>query len=125
MPHKNPEDARAWRRQWWKRATKARADQNAAARRRHEEINAFLREQKVLRGCKVCGYNKHHSALEFHHRNSRDKKLNLSFAKSLAQAKRELKKCDVICANCHRIHHWNEKHPCKPDIFALTYEAVE
>lgn len=85
---------------------------NAQSRRRHEEINAFLRQHKVCTGCADCGYREHHAALEFHHE-SGDKEINLSFAKSLAQAEAEMKKCVVLCSNCHRVRHWNEKRPCK------------
>lgn len=89
-----------------------------------EKINAMLREHKLTHGCADCGYRAHHAALEFHHSGG-DKKINLSFAKSLGQARREMEKCKVLCSNCHRIHHWNERHPCKPDIFAATYDEVE
>lgn len=109
MPHKDPEAAKAWRREWWKTATKARADQNAATRRRREEINAFLREYKISCGCADCGYSAHHAALEFHHQGD-DKEINLSFAKSLAQAQSEMAKCVVLCSNCHRVRHWRERH---------------
>jgi hypothetical protein len=122
MPHKDPETAKAWRRNWWKTAHKARSDQNAAARRRHEEINTFLRRHKMISGCADCGFRRHHAALEFHHEGG-DKEINLSFAKSLEQARREMAKCAVLCSNCHRIRHWNQAHTCKPDIFAATYEA--
>lgn len=124
MPHKDPGAARAWRRHWWKTATKAKADQNAAARARREEINSYLRAHKVEAGCEDCGYRQHHAALEFHHAEG-EKELNLSFAKSLRQAKAEMAKCVVLCSNCHRIRHWEASHPCKPDIFEATYEAVE
>jgi hypothetical protein len=123
MPHKDPETAKAWRRNWWKTASKARNNQNTAARRRHEEINSFLREHKISVGCADCGYRNHHSALEFHHKEG--KELNLSFAKSLDQAKQEMGKCIVLCSNCHRIRHWNESHPCKPRIFEATYEPAD
>ena len=85
-------------------------------------INEMLREHKLRVGCADCGYAAHHAALEFHHRSN--KKINLSFAKSIGQATTEMAKCDVLCANCHRIRHWNSSHPCKPDIFEATYEPV-
>lgn len=97
---------------------------NSQGRTRRAEINTFLRDYKLLIGCKDCGYHAHHAALEFHHEGS-DKTLNLSFAKSLSQAKSEMAKCIVLCSNCHRVRHWNELHGCKPDIFAATYEPVE
>lgn len=109
MPHKDPEAAKAWRREWWNTAKKARDDQNAAARKRREEINAFLRDHKLRTGCAGCGYRDHHVALEFHHEGD-DKVLNLSFAKSMAQATNEMTKCVVLCSNCHRVRHWREHH---------------
>lgn len=123
MPHKDPAVAREWRRRWWQSAHGSRAKQNAASRRRRAEINAFLRGHKLREGCADCGYSAHHAALEFHHEG--DKEINLSFAKSLKQAKREMERFVVLCSNCHRIRHWDETHPCKPDIFAATYEPAE
>ena len=66
---------------------------------------------KVLKsnGCAICGYNKHSSALDFHHVNKKDKKFQLSVGNlSLSEARivDELNKCILLCANCHReIHH--------------------
>lgn len=123
MPHKDPETAKAWRRQWWKNSPAIRDKQNVRSRDMRAKINAMLREHKLAVGCADCGFNAHHAALEFHHLGN--KELNLSFAKSLGQAQREMAKCEVLCSNCHRIRHWNEKHPCKPDIFEATYEPAE
>ena len=122
MPHKCPEEARAWRRKWWKQAHNSREKQNAAARQRREAINTFLRAHKVEVGCADCDYCAHHAALEFHHEGQKD--INLSLAKSLGQARREMAKCVVLCANCHRLRHWQMHHPCKPDIFEATYEPA-
>ena len=55
--------------------------------------------------CERCGYNKCQDALEFHHRNPKGKDFCLSHAKvaHLNHAvKRELDKCMLVCANCHR-----------------------
>ena len=123
MPHKDPEAAKAWRRQWWQNSPAMREKQNARSRGMKAKINAMLREHKVAVGCADCGYSAHHAALEFHHTGD-DKSLNLSFAKSVDQARREMAKCEVLCSNCHRIRHWGEQHPCKPDIFAATYEPA-
>ncbi len=90
---------------------------------RNKEIKTFLANYKISIGCKDCGYNKHHSALDFDHIKGK-KNLNVCFAKSITQAKQEIKKCEVVCSNCHRIRTYNRLYPCKPDIFELTYEAV-
>lgn len=69
---------------------------------RRNKIQEFIRRYKILKGCKDCGYKGHHAALEFDHING-DKEINVCNAKSINQAKREIRKCDVVCANCHRI----------------------
>jgi hypothetical protein len=118
-----PEKRKAWRESRIQRDAEYLATVNAQARKRKDDINSFLRKRKLQAGCLDCGYVSHHAALEFHHVGEKD--VNLSFAKSLGVAKSEMEKCVVLCSNCHRIRHWNEQHPCKPDIFELTYEAAE
>lgn len=96
--------------------------------KRYRQVQNFLREYKLSKGCFDCGYKNHHAALEFDHING-DKKINVCFAKSVSQAKKEIKKCEVVCANCHAIRTFerlqNNFYPCKPDIFEQTYEPVE
>ena len=67
---------------------------------------------KVERGCANCGYNKHSAALDFNHRDPSTKSFNVSQDPKVALEKlmKEIDKCDVLCANCHRIHTQNEKH---------------
>lgn len=96
----------AWRVGRLAKHPEQREKENAQARGRKAAINEFLRKHKLAVGCSVCGYKKHHAALEFHHIGN--KEVNLSFAKSLSQAKREMEKCVVLCANCHRIEHWGQ-----------------
>jgi hypothetical protein len=58
--------------------------------------------------CNRCGFNKHHVALEFHHPDD-----NKEFAignvanKAWSVVKKEILKCELLCANCHRINHSN------------------
>lgn len=58
--------------------------------------------------CENCGYNKCSSALEFHHINPKEKKFEIK--KSITRKfddniKKELDKCMLLCANCHREIH--------------------
>ena len=56
--------------------------------------------------CAVCGYKKCLAALHFHHINSFEKKFNISEKTRLDQElKEELKKCILLCANCHISYH--------------------
>ncbi len=57
--------------------------------------------------CKLCGYNKCLSALEFHHRNPKKKDLEIAsnYHATNTTLKRELDTCDLLCANCHRELH--------------------
>lgn len=99
---------------------------NSQARERRNKMNLFLREHKTRVGCSDCGFKTHHSALDFHHL-GKGKEINISLAKSIGQASKEMRKCAVLCSNCHRIRHWKERyrgHPCKHDIFIQTYEEV-
>jgi transposase-like protein len=59
--------------------------------------------------CCDCGYKKNISALEFHHLNPEEKSFGIDLRKcSCAKWDRlveEVKKCVLICANCHRERH--------------------
>lgn len=66
----------------------------------------FIKEQS---GCKICD-NKNIHCLDFHHR-PRTKKKNtvcnlVRHGYSLEIIKKEIKKCDIICSNCHRTQHY-------------------
>jgi len=58
--------------------------------------------------CTVCGYCKNMAAMHFHHVNPKDKEFNWD---KLRETKwetiiTELKKCILLCGNCHAEHHW-------------------
>jgi hypothetical protein len=96
-----PEQRKKWRRNRWNNSDyviKIRKQSNE----RSKVIKKFLAEYKIKLGCKDCGYNKHHVALDFDHVIGK-KKINICLAKSISQAKREIEKCEVVCSNCHRI----------------------
>lgn len=59
--------------------------------------------------CQVCGYNKCIEALEFHHEDSKEKDFSISGSgntKAWASILKELEKCILMCANCHREIHF-------------------
>lgn len=58
--------------------------------------------------CQCCGYNKCIEALDFHHVNPEEKDFNLSdrdIKLDWNMIKKEIDKCILICANCHREIH--------------------
>jgi hypothetical protein len=68
---------------------------------------APLQRIKVEQGCQRCGYDKHPSALEFHHTLPEGKDFNvIKYARgnvNWKETKDELRKCEVLCSNCHGI----------------------
>ena len=61
--------------------------------------------------CTKCGFD-HHAALDFHHEDPTEKEYNVNRLVSDGRFKKayaEIEKCIVLCANCHRIHHYEEK----------------
>lgn len=76
-------------------------------KQRIKEKYLFICNYKLSRGCSVCGYNKCASALDFHHKEN-GKEISVSQMirkKGLKAIKEEIKKCEVLCANCHRELH--------------------
>jgi hypothetical protein len=64
--------------------------------------------------CVLCGYNKCIQALEFHHLDPNEKDFTISETNSIGweKLKKEIDKCILVCANCHREIHWGVSiHP--------------
>src|SRR6266550_2729034 len=113
---KNPEKVREWnknrlpraynseyRRLWWARLPIERRQRIAkVANARATRLRRWLDSYKISVGCIDCGYKQNPAALHFDHVRG-EKKLNVSFAKSVSQAQTEITKCEVRCANCHAI----------------------
>ena len=58
--------------------------------------------------CEKCGYNKYVGALEFHHLDPTQKDFAIGskgYTRSWEKVKKELDKCILVCANCHREIH--------------------
>ena len=58
--------------------------------------------------CIKCNYNKNISALEFHHLDPKTKDFHFSSTKTtnIDKIRKELDKCILVCANCHREVHY-------------------
>ena len=63
-------------------------------------------------GCELCGYNKCLASLDFHHKNETNKEFGIGGLRrevGFKKLKEEIEKCEVICANCHRIVHHEQR----------------
>ncbi len=69
----------------------------------------FVNRIKSIFGCQKCAYKKCLSALEFHHLDGdkKDKAIGnlINSGSSLKRLKKELRKCILLCSNCHREEH--------------------
>lgn len=79
----------------------------------------WYKELKISIGCQKCGYNKCPQALEFHHMRHM-KRFNISWAiqnlDNIGTIIKEMKKCVLVCANCHR-----ELHNLKDNKFSKKH----
>jgi biotin operon repressor len=71
--------------------------------KRRKEIFEFISQYKESIGCIDCGEDYPYFVLQFDH--LRDKEFSISRYRqngySLEQIKKEIEKCEVVCANCH------------------------
>ena len=67
--------------------------------------------------CERCGYDKCIDALEFHHLNPEEKDFALSCGdtRSIEKLKAEVDKCIMVCANCHREIHAEEREKLRTE----------
>lgn len=80
-------------------------------RTRPDQQDAYYRfrewmwELKATRGCDRCGYREHPVALEWDHRPEEVKRFGISssWTRRREVLLEELGKCDLLCANCHRV----------------------
>jgi len=64
-------------------------------------VSAYVQAFKDGQPCLDCGHIYPYYVLEFDHvRGKKDR--NVSDCSTVTQAKREIAKCDLVCANCHR-----------------------
>lgn len=99
---------RPYRRRWYQ---KHRAEQVERTKRsrpsRIDTARAYIWELKSS-PCKDCGLTFHPSAMDFDH--VRGKTMNVgrmvTQGHSIESLKEEIEKCEIVCANCHRLRTW-------------------
>lgn len=113
MPYKDKDKEREWikKNKERRKVYQAKWHQENKERRlnklyedRQKRAEEFEEYKKTLK-CSKCGFS-HPAALDFHHKNDTKKDYNISEQiryKSFDDIKKEVEKCVVLCANCHRI----------------------
>jgi hypothetical protein len=78
-----------------------------ADKRSYLKKKCKLAEIKLETGCENCGHSGHPDTLDFHHKNPEEKEFNVSGylhgSISWNKTVEEISKCEVLCANCHRV----------------------
>jgi hypothetical protein len=72
----------------------------------------IVADYKSTHPCTICGETRL-PCLDFHHPND-DKSRTVCWLTEKGRSKKqlleEMAKCIIVCANCHRIIHWDEQH---------------
>jgi hypothetical protein len=104
--------------EWQKSYQKQRYEKDKAYRRERNEINVAKKREWFTNlvsqlSCEECGFS-HPGALDFHHIDPtlKDRAISQMVYHKCSESKilKEISKCKVLCANCHRILHWKERN---------------
>lgn len=109
--NKTPEEIKEYNRKYHhKRSKQSILNKYQARKKRALDILEKVREIKKSIGCQKCGENDP-ICLDFHHLNDKEFEIGISVNGhvSLARIEKEIAKCIVLCANCHRKLHYYEK----------------
>lgn len=90
---------------------KSSPEELARVKKYQQKKLALIREHKNA-PCMDCGVRYPHYVMDFDHRPDEQKTLNLGAARSHGTKKllAEIEKCDLLCANCHRVRTWRRSH---------------
>lgn len=85
---------------------------NSKQKVRRSYITGLVKRYKLRKGCEICGYKAHFTALQLDHKDPKEKVRALSRMQtySIIRVKEEIRKCRVLCANCHAVHTYNFFH---------------
>ncbi len=112
MPYKDKEKRREYQKEYMRKwYVENRAKHISYVRNRDKKIKLWLKEYKATLKCEKCEEN-HPACLDFHHINPKDKKFSIGRIKDFMSRrvlKAEIAKCRVLCSNCHRKEHYEQK----------------
>lgn len=108
----NKEKCSEYNRKYYKRRPEKKIEDSRQAKAKNREKWYTYFKFIGMDKCSICGYDKCWSAIEFHHVNPEEKEVtisNLVLRKMTIERQQEVKKCIVLCANCHRELHYNDR----------------
>tara|TARA_B110000971_G_scaffold219129_1_gene259511 strand:- start:1252 stop:1638 length:387 start_codon:yes stop_codon:yes gene_type:complete len=118
MPIKDPEERKRKQREYSARYYANNKELSIArTKAQHKKQKAKWGEYKDSLSCITCGFG-HPAVIDFHHVDPATKTASVNVLvanRRYGAAREEIKKCVPLCANCHRIHHYNKQKglPCE------------
>lgn len=79
---------------------------------KRKAMTEFIKEYKEAKPCADCGIKYPSYVMDFDHLDGFEKEFNIGSASqryTLEKVKIEIEKCEVVCANCHRIRTYNRR----------------
>lgn len=98
VPYRDKAKQKAYQREWQKQNRKPRGQQGGVITKKKLILDAKSKP------CECCNNFYHHSAMHFHHRNPSTKIAAISELQkrsSINMLIDEMRKCALLCANCH------------------------
>lgn len=82
------------------------SDERERAEKRKSELRDWFCDLKDSLSCEICGEDRS-VCLDFHHTGQKDKNVSEMVRDGYGRQriKDEIEKCEVLCANCHRVEH--------------------
>ena len=114
MPYKDPKIRREKQKEYCHKYYLKNKDKIVKATRvRRKALQIIFNEYKATLACTKCGEN-HPATLDFHHHTPHPDNRKISqiigdgqYALAMVEIK---EKCVVLCSNCHRKHHHEERN---------------
>jgi hypothetical protein len=83
-------------------------------RKYKKETDDYIRELKTATKCADCNKNYHWFQMDFDHvKGKKDRAVSVMVGQkvSLKKIKAEIEKCELVCANCHRLRTYKSQFP--------------
>lgn len=107
MAYKNKDDQNAASRNHYLMNKQRYLDRNTRYR---AEIKEYVQKLKESEPCVDCGVVYPYYVMDFDHLDGKEKEYGINFLSStgrIGALKKEIVKCEVVCANCHRVRTHN------------------